>query len=57
MCYDYMVFEVPVPKPTEGTKWPTDGKKWFARVPVLKNVKKLSQGDLLSLPFFDDKEK
>ena len=56
MIYGYTTFDVPSPKPHEGLKWPTETKKWHARIPVLRNVKKLVKGDLLSLPFFDEGE-
>jgi hypothetical protein len=56
MIYDYVTFDVPAPLPVEGLKWPRDTKKWKAKMPVLRNVRKLARGDLLSLPFFDPAE-
>ena len=58
MVYDSVTFELPAPKPvsTGSPKFPFDLHKWFVKVPVLRNSKKLETGDLLCLPFFDENE-
>ena len=54
MCYENRVFEIHSPKPADGTKFPSEHKKWFVKVPVLRNIQRLAEGELLSLPFVDE---
>ena len=52
MVYESVTIELPTPKLVGNSKFPADSHKWFAKMQVLRNSKKLAKGDLLSLPFY-----